>query len=57
MFILADYQLRWWRLPFEEWACRKKHLGGDDYLLRNSGLPPSSDQYKHWTKGKESNKF
>ena len=40
--ILADYQLRWWRLPIEERACRKTHLGGSDYSLRNSGLPPSS---------------
>ena len=37
--ILADYQLRWWRLPIEERACRKTHLGGGDYSLRNSGLP------------------
>ena len=36
----GDYQLRWWRLPIEERACRKIHLGGGDYLLRNSGLPP-----------------
>ena len=32
--ILADYQLRS--------ACRKTHLGGGDYYLRNSGLPPPS---------------
>ena len=38
--ILADYQLRWWRLPIEERACLKTHLGGGDYSLRNSGLPP-----------------
>ena len=40
--ILADYQLRWWRLPIEERACRNTHLGGGDYSLRNSGLPPPS---------------
>ena len=33
--------LRWWRLPIEERACRKTDLGGGDYYLRNSGLPPS----------------
>jgi len=38
--ILAEYQLRWWRLPIEERACRKTHLGGGDYSLGNSGLPP-----------------
>ena len=38
--ILADYQLRWWRLPIEERAGRKTYLGGGDYSLRNSGLPP-----------------
>ena len=30
-----------WRLPIEERACRKTDLGGGDYYLRNSGLPPS----------------
>ena len=29
------------RLPIEERACRKTDLGGGDYYLRNSGLPPS----------------
>ena len=29
--ILDDYQLRWWRLPIEERACLKTHLGGGDY--------------------------
>jgi len=33
--------LRWWRLPIEERAWRKTDLGGGDYYLRNSGLPPS----------------
>ena len=37
----GDYYLRWWRLPIEEHACRKTDLGGGDYYLRNSGLPPS----------------
>ena len=41
MFFWADYYLRWWRLPIEERACRKTDLGGGDYYLRNSGLPPS----------------
>ena len=27
MLFLADNQLRWWRLPIEERACRKTHLG------------------------------
>ena len=36
MLFWADYYLRWWRLPIEEHAC----LGGGDYYLRNSGLPP-----------------
>ena len=31
-----------WRLPIEERACSKTDLGGGDYYLRNSGLPPSS---------------
>ena len=35
--------LRW--LLIEERACRKTDLGGGDYYLRNSGLPPSPD----WT--------
>ena len=35
--------MRWWRLPIEERACRKTDLGGGDYYLRNSGLPPSLD--------------
>ena len=34
----------WWRLPIEERACRKTDLGGGDYYLRNSGLPPSGDR-------------
>ena len=33
--------MRWWRLPIEERACRETDLGGGDYYLRNSGLPPS----------------
>ena len=46
MFFWADYYLRWWRLPIEERACRKTDLGGGDYYLRNSGLPPSPDLRK-----------
>ena len=38
--ILADYQLRWWRLPIEERACRKKHLSGGDYSLGILDYPP-----------------
>ena len=41
MLFWGDYYLRWWRLPIEERACRKTDLGGGDYYLRNSGLPPS----------------
>ena len=41
MLFRADYYLRWGRLPIEERACRKTDLGGGDYYLRNSGLPPS----------------
>jgi len=41
MLFWTDYYLRWWRLPIEEPACRKTDLGGGDYYLRNSGLPPS----------------
>ena len=41
MLFWADYYLRWWRLPIEERACRKTDLGGGDYYLRNTGLPPS----------------
>ena len=41
MLFLGDYYLRWWKLPIEERACRKTDLGGGDYYLRNSGLPPS----------------
>ena len=37
--------MRWWRLPIEERACRNTHLGGGDYSLRNSGLPPSLNFY------------
>ena len=33
-------QLRWWRLPIQERACRKTHLGGVDYSLRSSALTP-----------------
>ena len=33
-------KLRWWRLTIEERTCRKIHLGGGDYSLRNCGLPP-----------------
>ena len=43
MLFWADYYLRWWRLPIEERACRKTDLGGGDYYLRNSELPPSAD--------------
>ena len=38
--------MRWWRLPIEESACRKTDLGGGDYYLRYSGLPPSPDLTK-----------
>ena len=41
MLFRGDYYLRWWRLRIEEPACRKTDLGGGDYYLRNSGLPPS----------------
>ena len=44
MVFWADYYLRWWRLPIEERTCHKTDLGGGDYYLRNSGLPPSSDR-------------
>ena len=44
MLFWADYYLRWWRLPIEERACRKTDLGVGDYYLRNSGLPPSSQE-------------
>ena len=37
--------MRWWRLPIEERACRKTDLGGGDYYLRNTGLPPSADRF------------
>ena len=40
MLILADYQLRWWRLPIEERAYRRTRLGGCDYQFRTSLLPP-----------------
>ena len=43
----ADYYLRWWSLPIEERACRKTDLGGGDYFLRNSGLPPSFKACHH----------
>ena len=45
MLFWADYYLRWWRLLLEERACRKTDLGGGDYYLRNSGLPPSLRKY------------
>ena len=45
LFWGGDYYLRWWRLPIEERACRKTDLGGADYYLRNSGLPPSSGSF------------
>ena len=45
MLFWADYYLRWWRLPIEERACRKTDLGGGEYYLRNSGLPPSFGVY------------
>ena len=41
MLFWADYYLRWWRLPIEESTCLKTDLGGGDYYLRYSGLPPS----------------
>ena len=44
MLFWADYYLRWWRLPIEERACLKTDLGGGDYYLRNSGLPPSVER-------------
>ena len=44
MLFWAYYYLRWWRLPIEGRACCKTDLGGGDYYLRNSGLPPSLDQ-------------
>ena len=40
ILFLSDYQLRWWRLPIEERACRKTRLGGCDYQLSISALPP-----------------
>ena len=49
MLFWADYYLRWWRLPIEERACRKKDLGGGDYYLRNSGLPPSPYRIDHFS--------
>ena len=45
MLFCTDYYLRWWRLPIEERACRKTDLGGGDYYLRNSRLPPSAGSY------------
>ena len=51
MLFWGDYYLRWWRLPIEERACRKTDLGGGDYYLRNSGLPPfprTSFNLTHW---------
>ena len=36
--------MRWWRLPIKERACRETDLGGGDYYLRNSGLPPSPEK-------------
>ena len=41
MLFWGDYYLRWRRLPIEERTCRKTDLGGGDYYLRKSGLPPS----------------
>ena len=43
MLFWADYYLRGGRLPIEERAFRKTDLGGGDYYLRNSEIPPSSD--------------
>ena len=48
MLFWADYYLRWWRLPIEERACRKTDLGGGDYYLGNSGLPPSVDPHLNY---------
>ena len=42
---LADYQLRWWKLPIVERACCKTHLGGVDYSLRISEVPPLRSQF------------
>ena len=44
-FFLSDYQMRVWRLPIEERACRKTPLGGGDYQLRISALPPSLETH------------
>ena len=40
--LISNYQLRWFRLPIEERACRKPRLGGGDYSLRTSALSPHS---------------
>ena len=52
--ILSDYQLRWWRLPIEERACRKTRLGGGDYQLRISAIPPWQHMFRMYF---ESNKI
>ena len=59
MLFWADYYLRWWRLPIEERACRKTNLGGGDYYLRNSGLPPSPSfkNLPHYSKEHTFQKF
>ena len=44
MLFWADYYLRWWTSPIEERTCRKTDLGGGEYYLRNSGLPPLLDR-------------
>ena len=49
-FTLINYYLRWWRLPIEERACRETDLGGGDYYLRNSGLPPSCNRQQFFTR-------
>jgi len=38
--LFSDYQLKWWRLPFEKRTHRKTRFGGGDYQLRTSALSP-----------------
>ena len=45
MLFWGDYYLM-----IEERACRKTDLGGGDYYLRNSGLPPSSDKLQNFAR-------
>ena len=44
IFFLSDYQLRWWRLPFEERICRRTRLGGICFLLHS---PPRATDSIH----------